>query len=76
MIVLLISCFFIGWLVGAKQEQKRQSKIKIVEPIDIETKKIYTFIKYNGREGIFDWLLSLRFQKKAVADLIEKGLVE
>ena len=40
MIVLLISCFFIGWLVGAKQEQKRQSKIKIVETMDLETKKV------------------------------------
>lgn len=40
MIILLIACFFIGWLVGAKQEQKRQSKIKIVETINVETKKV------------------------------------
>lgn len=36
----LIVVFSIGFLVGAKQEQIRQSKFNIVETIDTNTKKV------------------------------------
>ena len=37
---VLIVVFSIGFLVGAKQEQIRQSKFNIVETIDTNTKKV------------------------------------
>lgn len=45
--------------------------------IDKHTNKIKTYILVKARkDGYCGYVLSLRFQKKYIKDLIEKGLVE
>ena len=68
MIVLLIMAFIIGWLVGAKQEQKRLLKPKhyVPEPEVVEKLQTLEGIKEHDSEKGVEILMSAPASEKFV----------
>ena len=77
MIVLLITAFIIGWLVGAKQEQKRilNPKGYTPEPEVVEKLQTLAGIKENDNEKGAEILMSAPGSEKFV-ELLKQNRAE